>query len=341
MIRDRRRSIPSPYQSISNHVPGALCCFRSICCAFPKGAFLSAPFSMSRTLLSIWRPSPLLRPAPFAVTTHPACPAGTPAGSTTCPVSAGASGFRSLPAASSVHGPTAIAASSSSAYQGSPHLGQGPPTGSGRPKRTSARRWAVRPALDSPHAWRSPPAPIRCSAESSDAKTVQRNPLGQWGSMTGRGARGSDTARSSWTWHEAPLLTYCLTVTRTPSRRGQGPSWDRGRQPRSLGNLRPGGDGGSLPGRAGRRPLAPAEESTRSRRARARATLSSRRRGHQGDRNAHGAAPRRGDPRNRRDAIARRAVFPTTTERTVLGIAAAAGRAVEASEANRPVRASP
>ena len=49
----------------------------------------------------------------------------------------------------------------------------------------------------------------------------------------------------------------------------------------------------------------------------------------------------RGGPRTRRGDIARRTVPPSTAERTASGIAATPGRAVEASEANRPVRASP
>ena len=54
-----------------------------------------------------------------------------------------------------------------------------------------------------------------------------------------------------------------------------------------------------------------------------------------------GTGPRRGGPRDRRGGTARRTVPPSTAERTAPGIAATPGRAVEASEANRPVRASP
>ena len=70
MTRGRRRSIPSPSQPVSNHVPGASCCFRSSCWALPKGAASSVPVSMSRTSPSIWRPPPPRRPAPSAATTH-------------------------------------------------------------------------------------------------------------------------------------------------------------------------------------------------------------------------------------------------------------------------------
>ena len=47
---------------------------------------------MSRTSPSTWRSPPPRRPAPSAAPTPAACTAGTPAGSTTCPVSAGACG---------------------------------------------------------------------------------------------------------------------------------------------------------------------------------------------------------------------------------------------------------
>ena len=124
----------------------ASCCFRSSCWALPKGAASSVPVSMSSSSPSTWRSPPPRRPAPSAAPTPAACTAGTPAGSTTCPVSAGACGSRSPSAASSAHSPTAHDASSPSASRGSPHRGHGPPTGSGRPRRTSARRWAARPA---------------------------------------------------------------------------------------------------------------------------------------------------------------------------------------------------
>ena len=159
MICGRRRSIPSPSQPISNRVPGAVCCFRSSCWALPKGAASSTPVLTSRTSPSIWRPPPPRRPAPSAAPTPAACTAATPAGSTTCPVSAGACGFSSPSAASSAHSLTAHDASSPSASRGSPHRGHGPPTGSGRPRRTSARRWAARPVPASPHAWRITTSP--------------------------------------------------------------------------------------------------------------------------------------------------------------------------------------
>src|SRR6516164_930345 len=147
----------------------------------------------------------------------------------------------------------------------------------------------------------------------------------------------------------------------------QGPSRRRGDQPGSFGGLCPGGDRRRLPGPAGRRPLALAEEPARGRRGRARATLGGRRRGPQDHGNPHGAgpgsggprdprgtsprgggprdprgtSPRGGGPRSRRGDIARRIVPSSTVGRTASRIAAPPGRAVEAPGANRPVRARP
>ena len=153
------RHIASPREPVSKNVPGASLCFRSSCWALPKGAASSAPVSMSSSSPSIWQ-SPLpRRPAPFAAPTPVACAAVTPAGSRTCPASAGACGSASLSAASSAPGPTAPDASSPSDSRGSPRRGPGPLTGSARPRRTSARRWVARPAHASLHAWGWPPAP--------------------------------------------------------------------------------------------------------------------------------------------------------------------------------------
>ncbi len=147
------RGIPSPPESIPKNAPGAPWCFRSNCWALPKGAASSVPVSMSSSSPSTWRSPRPRRHAPSAAPTPAACAAGTPAGSTTCPVSAGACGCASPSAVSCAQSPTAHDASSPSASRVSRHRGHGPPTGSGRPRRTSARPWAVRPALASPHAW--------------------------------------------------------------------------------------------------------------------------------------------------------------------------------------------
>lgn len=143
MIGGRGRSIPSPSQPISNHVSGASRCFRSSCRALPMGVASSAPRSRSRTSPSLWQPPLPRRLVPFAATTHPACAAATPAGSTTCPLSAGACGFRSPSAASSAHGPNSHDISLPIASRALPRLGHGPLTGYGRPRRTSAPRWAA------------------------------------------------------------------------------------------------------------------------------------------------------------------------------------------------------
>ena len=68
-------------------------------------------------------------------------------------------------------------ASSPSASRGSPRRGQGPPTGSARPRRTSARRWVARPAHASLHAWGWPPAPTHCCGGSSGSRTSRQGPL--------------------------------------------------------------------------------------------------------------------------------------------------------------------
>jgi hypothetical protein len=49
MIRGRKRSIRSPSQSVSNHVLGALDCFRSSSCALPMRVASSMSVSTSRT----------------------------------------------------------------------------------------------------------------------------------------------------------------------------------------------------------------------------------------------------------------------------------------------------
>ena len=155
MTHGRRMCIPSPFERASNHILGASYCFRSSYWAFPKGAASFVPVLMSRTSPSTWRPPPPRRPAPFAGPTRAAYTAGTPADSTTCPVSAGVCDFGSPYAASCVHSPTAPAASLPSNSRGSPRRGHGRPTGSARHRPTSARPWAVRPAPASPHVWRN------------------------------------------------------------------------------------------------------------------------------------------------------------------------------------------
>jgi hypothetical protein len=146
MTQGRRMYILSPTERPSSRIPGASCCFCSSYWAPLKGAALSVPVLISRTSPSTWRPPPPRRPVHFAATTHTACTAGTPAGSTTCPVSAVACGSRSPSAASFAHSLTAHAASSQSASRGSQHRGLGPPTGSGRRRQTLARPSVVRPA---------------------------------------------------------------------------------------------------------------------------------------------------------------------------------------------------
>jgi hypothetical protein len=76
MTHGRRMCIPSPSERVSNHILGALYCFRSSYWPPPKGAASSVPVLISRTSPSTWRPPPPRRPAHFAAMTHAACTAG-------------------------------------------------------------------------------------------------------------------------------------------------------------------------------------------------------------------------------------------------------------------------
>ena len=81
-------------------------------------------------------------------------------------------------------------------------------------------RWAESPAPVSPCSSPCPPAPIHCSAESSSSRAYRGLHRVSWGSTTGRGARGTATAPSSWIWNEATSSTSCPTAMRTRWRRG-------------------------------------------------------------------------------------------------------------------------
>ena len=90
---------------------------------------------------------------------------------------------------------------------------------------------------------------------------------------------------------------------------------------------------GAPPGRAGRGPLAPAEEPARGRRARARAAFDGRRRDPQGPGGPSVSGPRADGPPGRRGVTVRRTALTSTASRAGTGVATAPGQAGETSGA--------